>query len=560
LESEKVLITAALPYSNDRLHLGHLRSTYIPADIYYRYLKKKGVKAIYICATDEHGTPIAVKAEREGVSPKQIADYYHKLIREDLEGVECSFSFFSRTTDPLHYQVTQSFFLKLLQSGYIYEQEIEQLKCPKCNRFLPDRYVEGTCPHCGYEGARGDACESCGRYLRPTELINPHCTICGSKPILVKSKHWFFKLSAFQDRLREWLTNNKSLPDNVKNYALKWIEEGLRDWDITRDMSWGVPIPQAEPNKVIYVWFDAPIGYISSTMRWAIENNSPDSWKDYWLRGSDAKVIHFIGKDIIYHHALFWVAMLMAHGDFHLPHSIIAGEYLTLEGRKMSKSRGWYIGIADYLKLMDPDPLRYYLISAAPLDKDADFSWEDFIRRYNDELVDTLSNFIHRTLTLIERSFNSTVPDPSEFSNIDEEVLNKVKQLTALYDSALSSYRFRDALNLVMEIAHLGNKYLNENAPWSLLKTDQERAATVLYVCVQMIKTIASLIQPFMPSTSERIWKLLGLEGSPEEELLVDACKPIPPGRKIGQVSPIFKRISSERAKELKQMLLQHKS
>lgn len=558
MTEERVLVTAALPYSNDRLHLGHLRSTYIPADVYFRFLKKKKVRALYVCATDEHGTPIAVKAEKEGASPKDVADLYHNLIKDDLERVGVSFSIFSRTTIPLHYKVTQDFFLKLLELGHIYEQEVEQLKCPKCNRFLPDRYVEGTCPYCKYEGARGDACEGCGRYLRPTELIDPHCIVCRSKPVPMKSKHWFFKLSAFQDQLKDWLANNKSLPGNVKNYALRWVEEGLRDWDITRDMSWGVPVPLNEPNKVIYVWFDAPIGYISSTMEWAIEKGAPEDWKNYWMKGAGAKIVHFIGKDIIYHHALFWVAMLMAHGEFNLPHSIVAGEYLTLEGRKMSKSRGWFVGIADYLKFMDPDPLRYYLLSSAPLDRDADFSWEDFIRRYNDELVDTLSNFVHRTLTFIERYFNSEVPEPSKLTDTDRMVMSKLGQQVKLYDDFLSNYKFRDGVMLVMDIAREGNKYLNDNAPWSLIKTDFERAATVMYVCVQMIKAIASLIQPFLPNASEKIWKLLNLAGTAEEESLENTCKLVPPKHKIGRVEPIFKKLDINKAKSIKEQLLRH--
>jgi len=550
-----IVVTAALPYSNDRLHLGHLRSTYIPADIYVRFLRRIGEDVIFICATDEHGTPIALRAEKEGISPKELTDKYHPLIKEELMKMGCSFDIFSRTTEKIHYETTQYFFKKLLEKNYIYEKEIEQLKCPKCGKFLPDRYVEGICPFCGFENARGDACDLCGRYLRPIDLKEPKCAICGTRPEIVTTKHWFFKLTIFQDKIKKWLEENNSIPQNVKNYALNWIKEGLRDWCITRDLNWGVPVPIEEAKgKVIYVWFDAPIGYISSTKILFINKGKPEEWKKYW----NGKIIHFIGKDIIYHHAIFWPAMLMGMEEFHPPDSIVAGEYLTLENKKMSKSRGWYIGIDEYLKLFDPDPMRYYLTSVAPLDKDADFSIEDFIRRYNDELADILGNFIHRTLTFIERFFNSIVPEANLLEE-DKKLLEKIKEVQEISSKYIKEFRFRDALLEIISLAHEGNRYLNNSAPWIKIKEDPERAATCLYVCVQLVKALASLLSPFLPFTSEKIWKILNMNSNIHNEPWDIASQLLPSGHKISKSYPLFKKIKSDEISKIRETLLPSK-
>jgi methionyl-tRNA synthetase len=424
----KYLVTSAIPYANAPLHLGHLRSTYIPADIYVRYLRLCGHDAIYVCATDEHGTPITIRAEQEKSSPRKIVDRYHASILKDLLGMGCSFDIFSRTSTSVHRESTQDFFSRLLEKGYIYESQYEQLFCDSCKRFLPDRYVEGTCPYCGTKGARGDACDACGRYLKPTDLVDPYCALCEGRPVVKTSRHWFFKLSAFQKEVRDWVSKNPNLPENVKNYALNWIDEGLRDWCITRDLSWGVPVPVTDvKDKVIYVWFDAPIGYISSTKIWASKSDDPEKWCSYW-QDEEGKIVHFIGKDIIYHHSIFWPAMLTGVGGYNLPFAIVAGEYLTLEGRKMSKSRGWVVGISDYLEDFEPDSLRYYFIASSPLSKDADFSWDEFARRHNNELADILGNFIHRALVFTYRDFQGKVPDPGEFDQYDQKVLNKISE------------------------------------------------------------------------------------------------------------------------------------
>ncbi|MBC7120534.1 MAG: methionine--tRNA ligase [Candidatus Methanosuratus sp.] len=552
-----MIVTSALPYSNDRLHLGHLRSTYLPPDVFVRYMRRKGEDVIFICATDEHGTPIALRAEKEHVHPKEITDRYYPLIKGDLERMGCSFDYFSRTTEGIHYEMTQHFFKTLLERGYIYEHEIDLLRCPKCDKYLPDRYVEGVCPFCGYEGARGDSCDSCGRYLRITELKDAKCAICGTMPEPSKTKHWFFKLTAFEGSLKEWLGSNTKIPENVKKYALQWINEGLRDWDITRDMTWGVQLPvEGGEGKVVYVWFDAPIGYISSTKAYFMSRGDQEGWRRYWQ--GDGRIVHFIGKDIIYHHAIFWPAMLMGTGEFNIPETIIAGEYLTLEGKKMSKSRGWYISIENYLKAFDADPMRYYLISVAPLDRDADFSVNDFVKRYNDELADVLGNFVHRTLTFIERFFGSTIPE-AKLEEKDERMLHMIKNTVAETAMHIEAKHFRDALLSVMNLAREGNKYLNDSAPWAAIKSSPERAAATLYTSAQIVKAIGSMISPFLPSTSKKIWKMLGLCSEIEQLPWGEASFPLPCGHKIGEPSPLFKKIASQDVQKIRETLIPHK-
>lgn len=550
----RYLVTAAIPYANAPLHLGHLRSTYIPADIYVRYLRLCGHDAIYVCATDEHGTPIAIRAEQEKSSPRKIVDRYHASILKDLLGMGCSFDIFSRTSTSVHRESTQDFFLRLLEKGYIYESQYEQLFCDSCKRFLPDRYVEGTCPYCGTKGARGDACDACGRYLKPTDLADPYCVLCEGRPVVKTSRHWFFKLSAFQVEVRSWVSKNPNLPDNVKNYALKWIDEGLRDWCMTRDLSWGVPVPVADAkDKVIYVWFDAPIGYLSSTKIWASKLSDPEKWRSYW-QDEEGKIVHFIGKDIIYHHSIFWPAMLMGVGGYNLPFAIVAGEYLTLEGRKMSKSRGWVVGVSDYLEDFEPDSLRYYFIASSPLSKDADFSWDEFARRHNNELADILGNFIHRALVFTYRDFQGKVPDPGEFDQYDQKVFNKISETQHEMAEAIEGFSFHRALRTVMELASMGNKYFNDKSPWTTVKEAPQTAKTTIYVVNQIVKALSILLEPFLPFTAKRIWDTLGLDGSVHDQNWDDAISPIPSGQQINPPIPLFKKLDMERieAKKMK--------
>ena len=540
---ENIIVTAALPYANDKLHLGHLRSTYIPADVYVRYLRLNDRNVIYVCATDEHGTPITIRAENESISPKEIVDKYHKAIYEDLKQMGCSLDKFGRTTSQTHYTQTQEFFKRLLQKGYIYKANYKQQYCLKCNRFLPDRYIQGTCPRCGGEKARGDACEVCGTYLKPSELKDPYCVSCGTKPEIRETTHWFFKISVFQTFLKKWINENDESSPNVKNYVSQWLKGDLNDWCITRDLSWGVPVPlEGVDKKVIYVWFDAPIGYISSTMDWAESSGDKEKWKSFW-KEDEGRIIHFIGKDIIYHHSIFWPALLKAHGGYNLPHKIIAGEYLTLERKKMSKSRGWVINVDDYLKKYDPDPLRYYLIVVSPLSKDADFSWDEYNRRNNDELADILGNFIHRTLIFTFNFFDKKIPKPGKIMENDKEILQAIIKTKKEVGKLIESCEFHHALRKIIELAAIGNKYLNSKEPWKTIKTDPENAATTLYFADQIVKSIAILLEPFLPFSAEKIWAFLNLPDSVHNQKWKNLEKMVPSNQTINFPTPLFKKI-----------------
>ncbi|MCJ7633116.1 methionine--tRNA ligase [Candidatus Bathyarchaeota archaeon] len=539
------VVTAALPYANDRLHLGHLRSTYIPADIYVRYFRLKGENVIYICATDEHGTPITIMAEKAGTSPKEVVNEYHEADTKDFEAMGISFTYFGRTTLPLHYELTQEFFLRLREKGHIYESQIQQLYCIKDDRFLPDRFVEGICPNCHGE-ARGDQCENCGLYLKPTELVNPRCALCGTTPIVKETKHWFFRLSSFQDFLKKWIQETSGLSSNVRNYAAQWLKGSLNDWCITRDMDWGVPVPvEGADGKVIYVWFDAPIGYVSNTIQWARDEDKEELWRRFW-QDPDGEIIHFIGKDIIYHHALFWPAMLKGRMDYSLPTQIIAGEYLTLGGKKMSKSKGWMIEVKDYLAKFEADPLRYYLTVVSPLNRDADFTWEEFARKNNDELADILGNFIHRTLVFTYQSFDGKIPVPEE--DYPRELLQKAQDTVDNVGRLIESHEYNRAMRYILNLAASGNKFFNDSEPWRTIKTDRGLTSSTLYIADQLVKILTILMAPFLPTSAEKLWQILNLEGSVHQQRWSEAKKELRSGHTIKKPSPLFRKIE---AKEL---------
>jgi len=543
----KVFITCALPYANGPTHLGHLRSTYIPADVYARYNRMKGNDVLFVCATDEHGTPIAVKAEKEGKSPKEIAGRYYQMIKEDLESCNISLDNFSRTTHPLHYQIAQNFFLNLYNRGCIYEKAIKQPYCDECNRFLPDRYVEGVCPYCSGEGARGDHCEICGRHLDPIQLQDPRCLICSSTPEIRESTQYYFRLSQFEDEIREWIENNQKLPANVKNYALGWLKEGLKDWILTRDMEWGIPVPLEEAKgKIIYVWLEALLEYITSAVLWARSNKK--SWREYW----EDKSIHFIGKDIIYHHSIFWPALLIAY-DCKLPYTIIAGEYLSLEGRKMSTSKNWVIWTSDFLKDFESDILRYYLLVNAPLNRDTDFSWDDFQRRINDELADVLGNFLHRTFSFTNRFFQQKVPEPSNLDDHDQEIMRKIKETPEIIATYMEDFKFRDGLVELIKLAKLGNKYFNDKEPWKTIKSQPDNAATCISICNQISKTLAVLLQPYLPDKSRDILKILNLEDAEINWKFAEEI--LPEGHEISNPTPIFTKIEDKIIQNKKETL-----
>ncbi|NYB52566.1 MAG: methionine--tRNA ligase [Methanobacteriaceae archaeon] len=541
----KVFITCALPYANGPCHLGHLRSTYIPADIYARYNRMKDKNVLFVCATDEHGTPIAVQAEKEGVPPLEIATRNYELIKKDLESCDISFNNFSRTTDPLHYEISQNFFLNLYKKDYIYPKTIEQLYCPQCDRFLPDRYVEGICPQCNGEGARGDHCETCGRHLEPVQLIEPKCLICDSTPEVRESNQYYFRLSSFQEQLKECIKNNPELPPNVRNYALQWINEGLKDWILTRDMDWGIPVPLDDADgKIIYVWGEAFLGYISSAAQWARRKN--EAWEPYW----DDRAVHFIGKDIIYHHSIFWQALLMAYGC-KLPYNIVAGEYLSLEGKKMSTSKNWVIWVSDFTEKFDSDLLRYYLVANAPLTRDTDFSWDDFQRRVNDELADVLGNFMHRTFSFTHRFFGGKIPEPGNLNESDLEVQNEINSTPGRVGEYIENFNFREGLKEIIKLAKLGNKYFNDQEPWKAVKENPERAATCIYICNQLAKVISVIITPYLPKKAEEMRKILQLNGNENIDDSYDikwdqSAEFLKAGCSINKPKPLFVKIEDK--------------
>ena len=495
-----------------------------------------GNDVLMVCATDEHGTPIAVKADAEGKEPIEVAKRYHDMIVEDINSCDISFDNFARTTDKIHYQISQDFFKYLYDKGLIYEETIQQLYCENCEKFLPDRYVEGICPVCGAE-ARGDHCEVCGRALDPIELVEPKCLTCGNTPVIRDSTQYFFKLSHFQKPLEEYISTNPYLPPNVRNYAQNWLKEGLQDWIMTRDMKWGIPVPlEGAEGKVIYVWGEAFIGYMSSAAAWSRRTGIP--WEDYW----NGHVVHFIGKDIIYHHSLFWPAMLLGR-DCKLPDDIFAGEFLSLEGRKMSTSKNWVVWVADFVKDFDSDLLRYYLTINAPLNKDTDFSWDEFQRRVNDELADVIGNFLHRTFTFTKKFFDGKVPEYKNPSEADLEFEQAIKELPDKVGDLIADMKFREGLVEIILTAKKGNKYFNDQEPWKAVKEDMEKASNCLYLSNQLCKAMAVLLKPYIPNKADAICEIINI---PTEDTWDDAKVFLETGHEINKAKPLFKKIEDK--------------
>lgn len=495
-----------------------------------------GNDVLMVCATDEHGTPIAVKADAEGKEPIEVAKRYHDMIVEDINSCDISFDNFARTTDEIHYKISQDFFKYLYNKGLIYEETIQQLYCEDCEKFLPDRYVEGICPVCGAE-ARGDHCEVCGRALDPIELVEPKCLTCGNTPVIRDSTQYFFKLSHFQKPLEEYISTNPYLPPNVRNYAQNWLKEGLQDWIMTRDMKWGIPVPlEGAEGKVIYVWGEAFIGYMSSAAAWSRRTGIP--WEDYW----NGHVVHFIGKDIIYHHSLFWPAMLLGR-DCKLPDDIFAGEFLSLEGRKMSTSKNWVVWVADFVKDFDSDLLRYYLTINAPLNKDTDFSWDEFQRRVNDELADVIGNFLHRTFTFTKKFFDGKVPEYKNPSEADLEFEQAIKELPDKVGDLIADMKFREGLVEIILTAKKGNKYFNDQEPWKAVKEDMEKASNCLYLSNQLCKAMAVLLKPYIPNKADAICNIINI---PTENTWDDAKVFLETGHEINKAKPLFKKIEDK--------------
>ncbi|MFO8062106.1 MAG: methionine--tRNA ligase, partial [bacterium] len=509
----KYLVTAALPYANGPVHLGHIAGAYLPADIYVRYLKMKGEDAVFICGSDEHGVPVTIKAEQQGKSPQEIVDYYHNMMKESFRKFGIIFDNYSRTSKPAHHENARHFFKRLHENGYLENKTQQQYYCEKCSRFLPDRYVEGECPHCHFDNARGDQCDNCGKVVDNVTLINPKCKLCGSVPVVRETEHFYLKLNEFSDRLKDWLKSKDHWKSNVREFALGWVKEGLQPRAITRDLNWGVEIPLEDyENKVLYVWFDAPIGYISSTMEWAEKTGDPGKWKDYW-KNDDCRLIHFLGKDNIVFHSVIWPSMLMGVDEgYVLPDNIPANEYLNIEGKKLSTSRNTAVWLDDYLENYNPDIMRYALCVNFPETKDADFSWKELRTRNNSELADIMGNFINRTVVFIRKYMDGELSDNIELNDTDRnfiDILNKKIEHTG---ELIENYKLRQAGNSMMDIAREANKYFTVTEPWEVRKTDKERLNTILYVCLKAVSVLAIASEPFMPFTAEKLRNYLGIE------------------------------------------------
>ncbi len=510
---KRTLVTTALPYTNGPVHIGHLAGVYVPADIYTRYLRSKGEDVIMIGGSDEHGVPITIKAQKEGVTPQEIVDRYHNLIKRSMEELGISFDIYSRTTSEIHRQTASDFFRTLYDKGEFIERTTTQLYDEKADQWLADRYVTGTCPHCGFDGAFGDQCEHCGSSLNATDLINPHSTITGNAPVLRETRHWYMPLDKWEPALREWiLEGHKEWRANVYGQCKSWLDEHLQPRAVTRDLNWGIPVPvEGADGKVLYVWFDAPIGYISNT-----KELLPDTWQDYWKR-EDTRIINFIGKDNIVFHCLIFPAMLMAHGGYTLPENVPANEFLNLEGDKISTSRNWAVWLNEYLENFPgkQDVLRYVLTANAPETKDNDFTWQDFQARNNNELVAILGNFVNRALVLLGKYFNFAVPERGDLENVDIDTLDEMACYRERIGDLIETFHMREALKEVMNLARLGNKYLADTEPWKVAKTSPERVATILNIALQITANLAIAIEPFMPFSAARLNEMLNIEKQP---------------------------------------------
>jgi methionyl-tRNA synthetase len=516
--SKRYTITAALPYTNGPIHIGHLAGVYVPADIYSRYLRLTGNDVAFICGSDEHGVPITIKAKKEGVSPQDIVDKYHAIIKKSFEDFGISFDNYSRTTAKIHHDTASEFFKTLYDKNEFVEEVSEQFYDAEANQFLADRFIVGTCPKCGNEESYGDQCENCGTSHNATDLINPKSAITGNVPSLKETKHWFLPLNKHEDFLREWILkgHKKDWKPNVYGQVKSWVDDGLRPRAVTRDLDWGIPVPvKGGEGKVLYVWFDAPIGYISATKEWAARVGK--NWEDYW-KDKNTKLVHFIGKDNIVFHCIIFPAMLKAEGSYILPENVPANEFLNLEGSKLSTSKNWAVWLPDYLIDFpnQQDVLRYALTANAPETKDNDFTWKDFQARNNNELVAIFGNFINRVVVLTHKYYDGTVPSPSDYTEIDETTLATIKAYPAVISSSIERYRFREASQELMNLARLGNKYLADEEPWKTIKTDEARTKTVMFVALQIASALATLCEPFLPFTATKLKGILGLRHNEE--------------------------------------------
>ena len=553
---KRTLITAALPYANGPVHIGHLAGVYIPADIYARYLRLKGQEVLFVCGSDEHGVPIAIRAQKEGVTPQDIVDRYHTIIRDSFARFGMTFDIYSRTTSPTHREHASAFFRTLYDKGAFIEEETEQYYDPEARQFLADRYIVGTCPRCQNEHAYGDQCESCGSTLNPTDLIHPHSAISGATPILKKTKHWYLPLDQYEPFLREWiLEQHKEWKSNVYGQCRSWLDGGLQPRAVSRDLDWGIPVPvEGAEGKVLYVWFDAPIGYISNT-----KELLPDSWETWW-KDEDTRLLHFIGKDNIVFHCIVFPAMLRAEGSYILPENVPANEFLNLEGNKISTSRNWAVWLNEYLdELPDKqDVLRYVLTANAPETKDNDFTWKDYQARNNNELVAVFGNFVNRALVLTSKYFEGHVPALGSLTDLDRVTLSELSSVRGAIERELDSFHFREALKEAMNLARLGNKYLADTEPWKLAKTDLPRVATILNISLQITANLTIAFAPFLPMSSERLCQMLQIDLPSWDDL--GRADLLPVGHILGEPHLLFEKIEDEVIEAQVQKLLETKA
>ena len=539
----KWIVNSAWPYVNSVPHLGtfiHLLS----ADVYTRYLRLKGEDVIAVTGSDEHGTPIEVEAIKQGVPPKQLTDKIHNRICELLEAYNIRLDNYTRTENPVHIRYTQDLYRKVYANGYVYTQNVNLPYCEKDQRFLPDRFVEGTCPYCAYEQARGDQCDSCNRVLDPLELIHPKCVFCGTTPTVKSSTHWFFDLPKFRDRLLTLVRENKQLPENARNFSLRWLEEGLKPRALTRDNKWGIPAPfPGAEGKTIYVWLEAVLGYVSASIEWAEKSGKPDAWKDFWF-DKETRNVHFIGKDNIPFHVIIFPSLLLAtHEDYVLPWQVSSTEFILFDGQKFSKSKQVGVWIDDALKVAPAEYWRYVLMITRPEARDANFTWRDFEAHVNSDLNDVLGNFIHRTLTFVNNQFDSKVPEAQGLEEQDEALKDKIESSSDRIGSLFDKFELKNALAEIVDLARQGNQYLSEREPWHLVKKDRAKAATTLHLATQLVRSIGILLSPFLPETSQRIREQLNITA---EQNWWDAGKlGLEPGHIIGKASPLFHKVST---------------
>ena len=541
---KRILVTAALPYANGPIHLGHLAGAYIPSDIYVRYQRLHHRDVLFICGSDEHGVPITITADREGVSPQVIVDRFHTMNAATFADLGVSFDNYSRTSLPIHHETSKEFFLDFYSKKILKEKQEQQFYCEVNKMFLADRYVEGTCPVCSYESARGDQCENCGTWLNVTELINPKCKLCGTTPVVRDTTHFYFPLGEFQTRLEEYVHSHREWKDNVLKYCESWFKDKLQDRAVTRDLNWGVPVPLKDfPNKVLYVWFDAVLGYISSTKEWAVRIGKPEKWKEYWMSDS-TRYIAFIGKDNVVFHCIVFPAMLMARGGYLLPDNVPANEFLNLEGGKFSKSRNNAIYVKDVLATFEPDLLRYTIATNLPETRDSDFYWKDFQAKSNNELADIYGNFVNRTVAFAEKNFDSIVPPCGKLNDRDKEIVALLKKTPETAGAVYEQFKFREGTAEVMNLARAANKYFNDSEPWKTIKSDREGCATTIHLCLQVVRSLTVLFAPVVPFSSERIWKMIGI-GTPLAEERWDSAGRLNlvAGHRLGKPEIMFKKI-----------------